>query len=121
MPLLLLVSSLYSAWILKSWNFCFETRLLACGVFVIAPSTTVQPDGLVWSCTPQASIDMPSKRSIGLPSLWAAFASDGGHFGGRAPVNSIVRAGVLMVPASVLPFIRARYSGAGPRAGAVPW
>src|SRR6266850_3836289 len=111
MPLLLLVSSLYSASILKSWNFCFDTRLLACGVFVIAPSITDQPDGLDLSCTSQASIDLPSKSSTGFPILCAALASAAGHFGGRTPTNSIVRAGVLMVPASLSPWMRARYSG----------
>src|SRR5262245_9602738 len=100
MPLLLFCSSLYSAWILKSWNVCFETGLLACGVFVIAPSTIDQPDGFVLSCTSHASIDLPSKSATGVPNLCAAFALYVPHFGGRLPTNSIVRSGVLIVPVS---------------------
>src|SRR3954447_81850 len=85
------LSSLYSAWILKSWNFCFETRLLAGGVLVIAPSSIVQFIGLFLVCTSHASIDFPSNRSTGCPSLCGAFASYLPHFGGRAPASSTVR------------------------------
>src|SRR3954452_12778702 len=118
MPLLLFCATLYSAWILKSWNFCFEIRLFEGGAFVIAPSTTDQPIGLLLSCTSHVSIEVPLNSSTGVPSLWVAFASYVPHFGGRAPVNSTVRAAILTEPVSLSPCALARNSGAAPpRAG----
>src|SRR3954447_22170933 len=98
MPLLLPVSMRYSAWILKSLKVCFETRLLAPFSLVMAPSTTDQPEGLLATCTPQVSSDLPSNSSTGLPCVCAALALADGHDGGRAPVNASVRSPAVVEP-----------------------
>src|SRR5262245_23480763 len=93
MPLLLPSASLYSAWILKSLNFSFETRLLAGGAFVATPSATDQFCSVSPVCGRNASrvCVLPPKSSTGVPNLCAALASDFGHFGGRTPTQLIVR------------------------------
>src|SRR6186713_307927 len=88
MPLLLPGPTLYSASILKSLNFCFETRLFAPAALVIAPSPSVQPSSRLGFWTPKASIDVPSKSTTGLSYWCAALALRfAGHAGGRTPTQ----------------------------------
>src|SRR3954469_2621258 len=103
MPLLPFGDSLYSASRRKSLKRSFETRLLAGGVLVIAPSSTIQFIGLFLNCTSHAPIVLPSKRATGWPSACFAFASHAAQVGGRTPVTLTLSAGVPTVPVSLPP------------------
>src|SRR6187455_2774030 len=87
MPLLLWSVRRYSASTLKFWNFCFDTRLFAPASFDITPLAIVHPTGRDGFCTPQASSDVPSNSTIGVPPAIGAFAFAAGHAGGRVPIQ----------------------------------
>src|SRR6476661_2886440 len=106
MPLFPLGDSLYSASSRKSLNRSFDTRLLAGGALVIAPSSTVQFCGLSLNCTPQAAIDFPSNNATGLPSACSPLALHAPHSGGRTPVTLTLFALVPTVPVSLPPAAR---------------
>src|SRR5688572_11086076 len=89
MPLLPFGETLYSASRRKSRNFSFETRLLALGWLVIAPSSTLQPIGRSLCCTSQGSRLLPSKSATGLPNVCAPLALQAPHVGGRTPTTLI--------------------------------
>src|SRR6478735_5433197 len=87
MPLLLWSVRRYSASTLKFWNFCLDTRLFAPASFDITPFASVQPSGRDGFCTPQASSEVPSNSTTGVPHASGALAFATGQAGGRVPIQ----------------------------------